>query len=243
MAADTTQDILKLVLESTLEVLKVGIYDDAGSQITAFGGNATQDSAAPESDSQMFLEAAEIDGAVLPNAVDEGDSVRGKGSLHGVQYSMLTSKSGDKSPYDSINNILSVLEDAPPIDRNQYLQIQSATAPADNNENQVGGDISTDGYNAMSIGVDYVNGDETKCTITIYKLLTNGGTAVQTGTWGSGANATYTKDSFDTLSDVDDDIQIPIDVSDCSYVQIFAQMADGTPTGTIAVEYALYNNA
>jgi len=63
------------------------------------GGLAAQDAAAAGNPNAIGLEAADFDGAAFPNTVDtEGDIIRPKASLSGVQYNMLVNEDGSATP-------------------------------------------------------------------------------------------------------------------------------------------------
>lgn len=67
--------------------------------LSGSGGDTTHDSAVSATGSQIMAESAQIDGSVLPNAVDvEGDSVRSKASQEGVGIFTLAQEDGSNTP-------------------------------------------------------------------------------------------------------------------------------------------------
>jgi len=120
------------------------------------------------------------------------------------------------------------------------VSIQSAASPANNNETQLGSNIDVSNYNGIALGVAYVNGDETKVTFRIYKSMVNGGAEYPSGFWTNGADATFTEETYDMSASAT--TMLSIDCSDCIEIKLTYQMADGTPTGTVAAEYVLTSN-
>jgi hypothetical protein len=200
--------------------------------------DATHDSAVGSDGAQIMGEAKDFDGAAMPNAVAEGDATRLASTLSGVLYTMIVSEDGSQSPYDSINNALNTQEIAPPRDREQYVQIQTATAPPDTNENQLGGDINCSQYNTITFGWDWQQAAAETVTVRIYGILTSGGNEYQLGTWGSGAGATQTKDDYAPTDNVKE--SLTIDVSGFALVKITLQAT--VAAGTFECEYLLTNN-
>lgn len=103
-------------------------------------------------------------------------------------------------------------------------------------ETQIGDDIDVRRQRNLSIGINYTKGDETTVTIRLYKLFVESGVEYQAGTYGFGAGATHTFDSFDFSGTVVPP-PLELDVSGCAYVKVTEQATLGTPTGTLAVEY------
>ncbi|MAG45128.1 hypothetical protein CL633_04560 [bacterium] len=188
------------------------------------------------------MEARDFDGAAISTAVAEGDAVRPIASLNGVQYMKLISEDGSQSVEDEVNNAINVQEIANTRDNtNGGVVVQAATAPADNNENQIGGNIDVSNVKGIGVSSVYVKGDETKVTYTFYGLLRAGGAAIPIPKpWATGANATSTLNTFDQTASATDSWDL--DVARFKEFQIKAIMSDGTPTGTIAVEIRTYNN-
>jgi hypothetical protein len=72
----------------------VALTDTGGSPVNPVSAS-THDSSIGAAGPTIMLEAADFDGAALPNAVNaEGDAVRGKASLSGIPYMMLVSEDG-----------------------------------------------------------------------------------------------------------------------------------------------------
>lgn len=109
------------VLDAATVRVTVATNDTVATDLTAVktaveildDWDAVHDAAISADGPQVMAEAADFDGAALPNAVAEGDAVRPKASLSGVGYMMLVSEDGSQSPYDTINNALNVLEVTP----------------------------------------------------------------------------------------------------------------------------------
>jgi hypothetical protein len=97
-AAPTTYDGEPCVLRMTSDgALVVSIGGSTGSTIVE-GADGHDD---PITGDPVLTgaEAADFDGSALPNAVDaEGDAVRVKASLSGVQYNMLVNEDGSATP-------------------------------------------------------------------------------------------------------------------------------------------------
>ena len=189
---------------SATVVQRVGIFDDADTQITTFGGNATQDSAAPSQDSMNFLEYKDFDGAALPNSVDtEGDAVRSAGSAYGVNYVMQVSEDGSQSPYDSINNALNVSEIAPGVlTQTKDTGITQLTAPGDTAE-QLVNNLSIYGYTftVASIDTNVIVGLEGSIDETNYAELPLKNTAVTNVTISSNRMTITANDTYCIYSD------------------------------------------
>jgi len=84
----------------TDHVILVQALDLLGGTLTSTEG--THDGGVIATGPQILLEAKDYDGAALPNAVAEGDSVRAAGSLNGVTYVAVVNEDGSERPaYDT----------------------------------------------------------------------------------------------------------------------------------------------
>jgi hypothetical protein len=92
----TDEEAAALRLNSNSELI---VSIGSGTATIAIEGNDDHDEAISGSPILIGVEAADFDGAALPNAVDaEGDAVRLKASLSGVQYYMPVNENGSATP-------------------------------------------------------------------------------------------------------------------------------------------------
>lgn len=119
--------------------------------------------------------------------------------------------------------------------------LQSAAVIAKTTQTAVGNVLATEGYEYLTLFLDYVKGDETGVDIVVSVLRTETGTAYPLRTW---------TDSGGVNTAVSQKIRL---TASGSYPFMFGELAafdyikvtqggsnnDGTPTGTLAVSYTM----
>ena len=119
--------------------------------------------------------------------------------------------------------------------------LQTATTIAKTTPTVIGFEINVSEHGILSLFLDYVNGDETGLNIYAYKLSEAGGTNYQDLTWTNTAGTIAAQTNLVYLGTASVNRDIDIDVSTMNYI-VFKQGGsdnDGTPTGTLAVDYTL----
>jgi hypothetical protein len=143
--------------------------------------DAVHDSAIGTDGAVLMAEAANFDGAALPNNVDaEGDAVRLKASQYGVQYVMLVNEDGSAQPaYDSATDSNKVSEVNPISEHHVEETLINAT-------NIINGTyyayLDMDGYRFLGLQIE-IGAAVDSCTVTVEGTLQDDGTAP--------ANCTY----------------------------------------------------
>ena len=143
-------------------------------------GTVAQGSAVQGNPVPTALEAADFDGAALPNAVDEGDVVRPKGSLSGVQYVMLVNEDGSAQPaYDSGADANKDYEVDPISEHHEESTLADVTNGADGTYNYY---VDMDGYKSFSLQSTLSGGSGT-ATLTVEATNQDDGTAAASCTY------------------------------------------------------------
>ena len=120
------------------------------------------------------VEAADFDGAALPNDVAEGDAVRPKGSLYGVQYVMLVNEDGSSQPaYDSGTDSDKGFEINPLSDHHEESTLAAVTNGTDATYSYY---VDMDGYRNFALQTTLSGGSGT-ATMTVEATLQDDGTA------------------------------------------------------------------
>ncbi len=184
-------------------------------------------------------EAKDFDNAVFPNVVTEGQFVRPASSLYGVGYQMLTSESGDQSPYDSIDNALNIKLIGHPLNRYQNVEVQPATVVTAA-ETTIGGNIPTAQFNTLVVMFDYSIGDETLYELIPYAVAVAGGDEHQFGEWTVGGTKTLTPIKFSMTTSTTG--YFMFNVTGIPIVVVKGDATGGTPNGTVQLTYILSNN-
>lgn len=92
-------------------------------------------------------------------------------------------------------------------------------------------------YDILTLFPVYVKGDETSLELLIFWTAVHGGTPVQEATWSTDAARTPTNRSYKWTASGSEPIQL--DVSHLIEVVIKDDATDGTPDGTLALDYLL----
>ena len=119
--------------------------------------------------------------------------------------------------------------------------LQAAATIAKTTETVMKGEIGCDGYNTLTLFVDYVNGDETGVVIYPYFLAVSGGTEYPEQDWTSavGERTILTRNTYKLTAS--DSVMLTFDISGKTFIKFYQGGAinDGTPTGTIAARYTM----
>jgi len=157
----------------------VSIVDESGSDTPLALHDLPIGSGLGEKGFMTVYEAAAYDGAVLPNAVAEGDAVRPKATKYGVQYVTVVNEDGSSRPaYDSSTDSNKVFEVNPISDHHTEETIYSVAAPSAVN-GPTAYYIDMDGFRSFAFQ-SYFTGTGTG-TITVEASIQDDGTSASSG--------------------------------------------------------------
>ena len=118
--------------------------------------------------------------------------------------------------------------------------LQAASVIAKTTQTAVGDVIGTTGYSYLTLFVSYVKGDETGVSIKVNFKHTASSTSMQEVEWTDTAGVlTVVPRSYKLTAT--GNVPIRIDVTGVDYVSVTqgGSNNDGTPTGTLAINYTL----
>ncbi len=119
--------------------------------------------------------------------------------------------------------------------------LQAATTIAKTTATAVGKEINVSEHDYLTLYIGYVNGNETGCNLYVYEENEKGGTDYQDVTWVEASGrltATVNKVYLGTAS-VSRHIVYDVRKINWIVVKQGGSANDGTPTGTLAVDYTL----
>jgi len=119
--------------------------------------------------------------------------------------------------------------------------LQAATTIAKTTPTAVGGEINVSRYDYLTLYFTYVNGDETGCNAYVYEESEKGGTDYQDITWSDASGTITGQVNLVYLGAASVSTRIVYDVRKINYIVVKQGGSDndGTPTGTLAVDYTL----
>lgn len=119
--------------------------------------------------------------------------------------------------------------------------LQAATTIAKTTPTTVGGEIDVSQYEYISLFMDYVNGDETGLNVYVYEENEAAGTDYQDITWTDASGTLTAQVNVLYLGTASVSRKIVYDVRKMNYIVVKqgGSNNDGTPTGTLAVDYTL----
>ena len=121
--------------------------------------------------------------------------------------------------------------------------LETATIISKDTQTVMLGEIACGGYDTITLFVEYTNGDETGLLIQAHFKHASGGTAFQDVSWSAAAGIKLaTLNEFKMTASVNR--YMVFDIKGLQYVE-FTQGGsndDGTPTGTITVNYSMTEN-
>jgi len=157
----------------------IPLVTDALGALYTMGANS-HDLAVGTTGIQLLQEAADFDGSALPNAVAEGDAVRSKASLQGVQYVMVVNEDGSTRPaYDSSTDSFKQFEVNPISDHHQETTLIDVTNETDATTNYY---FDMDGYKTFALQMTLSGGSGTM-TVTVEASVQDDGTAAASCTY------------------------------------------------------------
>ena len=120
-------------------------------------------------------------------------------------------------------------------------ELQALATIAKTTPTAVGGEIDTSNAVMLTLYMAYVNGDETGLNIYVYELHETGGTVFQDNTWTDASGTVTAQVNTIYLGTATVNRQIVIDVSNINWIVVKQGGSDddGTPTGTLAMDYTL----
>ena len=119
--------------------------------------------------------------------------------------------------------------------------LQAATTIAKTTATAVGKEINVKEYEYLTLYIGYVNGDETGCNLYVYEENEKGGTDYQDITWSDASGTITGQVNTVYLGTASVSRHIVYDVRKINYIVVKqgGSANDGTPTGTLAVDYTL----